>query len=122
MPEQIFHGLISDLPMQEHFDGLAAQSGIRMDDALVAFGYLYPSAPDVPMHDHPFDQLALCIQGEMEVTVDGVAHVVEAGGFIYIPEGLTHGIRRLQGDPLLSAEIFAPAREDWLHLAAHQPH
>jgi len=121
MPQQVIHGLIDTLPRERLFDGGVVRSGIRTDGALVTLNYMYPSVPEIPEHDHPFDQLALCIGGRMEVTVAGEVYTVESGGFCYIPKSVPHSGRWLEGDPLLSIDIFAPPRKDWLHLAAHQP-
>lgn len=35
----------------------------------------------------PYDELAICIEGKLKLTVDGVLHVLEPGDFAWMPKG-----------------------------------
>lgn len=43
-------------------------------------------------HSAPFDALLQVLDGEMELTVDGVKHVVKAGESFVIPSGARHSV------------------------------
>ncbi len=115
-----FSGSIADLPREQLLELGLSRSAVRTDDALVVFNWLTPPA-GVPLHDHPFDQLSLILQGEVVMRVDDDEHRLSAGGFLYVPAGATHGLETVGDAPVFNIDVFAPAREDYLHLAEGQP-
>ena len=115
-----FSGAIAELPRERLPELSLTRSAVRTDDALVVFNWVQPPAT-LPLHDHPFDQLALILQGSCVMRVGGEQHRVGAGGFVYIPAGVPHGLEVLGHEPVLNVDVFAPAREDYLHLAEAQP-
>jgi quercetin dioxygenase-like cupin family protein len=121
MPKTVIHGLSSELPGTPLFDGTVNRTAIRMDNALVVFNFVKPGMPDPEPHDHPFDQLALIYDGAIEFDIEGTSYVVEPGGYLYIPAGVTHVGRLARDEAALNIDIFAPAREDYLFLTKDQP-
>src|SRR5689334_25303149 len=115
-----FSGTIAELPRERLPELSVTRSAVRTDDALVVFNWVQPPVP-LPLHDHPFDQLALILQGSCVMHVGREEHRLEAGGFVYIPAGVAHGLEALGDEPVLNVDVFAPAREDYLHLAEAQP-
>ena len=45
---------------------------------------------ELPEHSHPHEQVMQVIEGEFELTVDGVARRFEAGDLCAIPSDATH--------------------------------
>lgn len=43
-----------------------------------------------PLHRHPWPSWEIVVSGTVRVQVDGVDHVVDAGGFVHIPAGAAH--------------------------------
>jgi mannose-6-phosphate isomerase-like protein (cupin superfamily) len=115
-----FSGSIADLPREQLLELGLSRSAVRTDDALVVFNWLTPPA-GVPLHDHPFDQLSLILEGECVMRVDEDEHPLSAGAFLYIPAGASHGLQTVGSAPVFNIDVFAPAREDYLHLAEGQP-
>jgi len=48
---------------------------------------------EISAHSAPFPASVLCIQGGLEVMVDGTWSTVGAGDRIDLPKGLPHGVR-----------------------------
>lgn len=61
-------------------------------------------------HVHSFEESFYILSGDAVVTIDGVAHLLEAGDFGVVKVGSVHGVRAVGG---------APVR--WLQMAAPQP-
>jgi mannose-6-phosphate isomerase-like protein (cupin superfamily) len=119
MPERAFCTAIDDLP-RESVGGIFTRAAVRTDGAIVTFNWLHPGHPDFPPHAHPYDQLSIVLAGTTELEVDGEQYAVGSGGLLYIPAGRRHGGRVVGTEPALILDLFAPARSDYLHLAANQ--
>jgi mannose-6-phosphate isomerase-like protein (cupin superfamily) len=115
-----FSGAFADLPRELLPELSLSRSAVRTDCALVVFNWVDPSAT-LPLHDHPFDQLALILAGRCVMRVDEEEHPLGPGGFVYIPSGARHGLEVVGSEPVLNVDVFSPAREDYLHLAEGQP-
>ena len=61
-------------------------------------------------HRHPQAEIYYVLAGEGTVTIDGVAHVVEAGAAVFIPGGSEHAIRNDAIEPLRFFYVFAVDR------------
>ena len=120
MPAAPFHAKIAEMPRESIAAGALTRTAVRTDDAIVTFNWIEPGHPSVPPHSHPYDQLALILAGTLELDLDGDRYTVRAGELLYIPAGIPH-VGRVVGDKVvLNVDIFAPIREDYLYLAAHQ--
>jgi mannose-6-phosphate isomerase-like protein (cupin superfamily) len=117
----VYKAGFADLPREVLFEGSFSRSAARTDDGLVVFNWLTPSLPEIPPHSHDFDQLALILSGSTEFDVAGRRYTVSSGEFLYIPRGALHSIRVVGERDVLNIDIFAPVREDYLHLVQHQP-
>lgn len=65
----------------------------------------------VALHQHIHEQLAFVLEGKFELTVDGVAKVLEPGLFAVIPPNAIHGGTAVTDCKLL--DVFSPVREDY---------
>ena len=115
-----FSGAFADLPRELLPELSLGRSAVRTDGALVVFNWVDPPAT-LPLHDHPFDQLALILSGRCIMRVDEEEHPLGPGGFVYIPAMAMHGIEAVGSEPVLNVDVFSPAREDYLHLVEEQP-
>jgi quercetin dioxygenase-like cupin family protein len=120
VPAAPLHAKIADLPRESIADGVLTRTAVRTDDALVTFNWIQPGHPEVPPHSHPYDQLALILAGTLELDLDGDTYTVGAGELLYIPANVPHVGRVVSEEPVLNVDVFAPIREDYLYLAAHQ--
>lgn len=66
---------------------------------------------EVAAHSHPHEQLGHVLEGELELTIAGEAHVLSPGDAYQIPGGTEHAARSEQG--CLVIDVFHPVREDY---------
>jgi quercetin dioxygenase-like cupin family protein len=120
MPDTPFHARIADMPRESIAGGVLTRTAVRTDGAIATFNWIQPGHPEVRPHSHPYDQLALILEGTLELDLDGDRFTVAAGELLYIPAGVPHAGRVAGDQPVLNIDVFAPIRHDYLHLAAHQ--
>lgn len=120
MPNRTIHSRLTDLPTESVADGALTRTAVRGDHSLVTLNWIQPHHEDQPRHSHPFDQIALIVEGVMEFDVGDETFVVRAGDALQIPAGVPHTARVLGDDVAYNIDIFAPVRPDYLYLAAHQ--
>ena len=66
---------------------------------------------DLPEHSHPHDQITNIIEGEFELTVDGVPEILSAGHYRVIPPDVVHSGRSITVCRII--DVFSPVREDY---------
>lgn len=110
---------LRDLPTERSKKYLT-RAAVRGDDCLAVVNWMEPRPEAAPPHSHPFDQLSFVLEGEMLFEVDGMAFELEAGDVLVIPADAPHTARATGQQRALNLDIFAPPREDYLYLAAHQ--
>lgn len=69
----------------------------------------------VPLHQHVHEQLSFVLEGKFELTVDGVAKILEPGLFAVIPPNTIHGGTSITDCKLI--DLFSPVREDYKKLS-----
>ena len=47
-------------------------------------------------HTAPFDALVTALQGNVDITLDGVHHILAAGDAIVMPAGVVHAVNALE--------------------------
>jgi len=65
----------------------------------------------LPEHHHPHEQIANVLEGQFELTIDGVSKVYQPGTVAVIPPDALHSGKALTRCRIL--DIFAPVREDY---------
>jgi quercetin dioxygenase-like cupin family protein len=66
---------------------------------------------DLPEHSHPHEQICHVIEGEFELTIDGVPEKMGAGHCRVIPPDAVHSGRSITACRII--DIFSPVREDY---------
>lgn len=64
-----------------------------------------------PEHAHIHEQAAYMLEGEFELTVDGVPNHMTPGMIVIIPSNVRHSGRAITDCKLL--DVFDPVREDY---------
>lgn len=65
----------------------------------------------VPEHRHVHEQITVCLAGELELTVDGFAHLLMPGDSFAIPSDAVHSaVARTRA---AGFDVFHPVREDY---------
>jgi mannose-6-phosphate isomerase-like protein (cupin superfamily) len=109
-----------DLPRHDRFDGFMMQSGFRGDDALLTFNWIEPGRTRKEPHNHPFDQIALVLEGHMKLEIDGEVLDMPAGSICRVPKNAMHTGWPVGDRPVLNMDVFAPPRQDYLFLTEYQ--
>ncbi len=71
---------------------------------------------DLRPHSHDFDQIALITKGRAIYHVGDDANEVGPGSVMLIPAGVEHYIEPVGDEVVENIDVFAPARDDYLHL------
>jgi quercetin dioxygenase-like cupin family protein len=104
----------ADLPMEDVRAGVR-RCGFGTRDVMLVLNELQ-AGMDLHPHSHDFDQVALVLSGKAAFVLDGEAVEVNAGEVVLIPAGVEHYAQPIGDSPVMNLDIFAPAREDYLHL------
>ena len=65
----------------------------------------------LPAHSHPHEQISSMIEGEFELTVDGIPHLLETNDVFIIPSGIPHSGKAITDCKII--DTFYPVREDY---------
>ena len=59
--------------------------------------YDFAAGSSIHEHSHPQEEVYEVIEGELEVTIDGVAQIVRPGLVAIVPSGARHSVKALTG-------------------------
>jgi quercetin dioxygenase-like cupin family protein len=89
-----------------------------MGSSIEIFDTSGPAQAGPPPHFHPWEEVYVVLSGELEVTVDGQAQVLAAGGLAHVPAGVTHGYRNVSDAHFLTIVTRGNAAEFFTEVAA----
>jgi quercetin dioxygenase-like cupin family protein len=75
---------------------------------------------DVRPHSHEFDQIAMIAKGRAIYHIGDDPCEVGPGSIMLIPAGVEHYIEPVGDETVENIDVFAPARQDYLHLIEWQ--
>jgi quercetin dioxygenase-like cupin family protein len=96
---------------RDMIDGIRMKTLVYGEKSLMTEFRLSKGA-DLPAHQHPHEQTGYLVSGRIDLTIDGIVHVVRPGDSWCIPGGVTHSAKVLED--AVAVEVFAPVREDYL--------
>jgi quercetin dioxygenase-like cupin family protein len=73
--------------------------------------YDFTRGSSIHEHFHPEEEVYEVIEGELEVTIDGVAHIVRSGIVAVVPENVRHSVKALTDGKAIIVDY--PARRDF---------
>jgi unsaturated pyranuronate lyase len=73
--------------------------------------YDFVRGSSIHEHFHPEEEVYEVIEGELEVTIDGVAQVARAGLVAIVPAGVSHSVKALTDGRVIIVDH--PARPDF---------
>ena len=85
------------------------------DDVMLVLNHCEPGMEPRP-HSHDFDQIAMITKGRAIYHIGDEHNEVGPGSIMLIPAGVEHYIEPLGDETVENIDVFAPAREDYLHL------
>lgn len=65
----------------------------------------------LPEHAHPHEQISQVMEGQFELTIDGITETMAPGKVAIIPSNVIHSGRALTDCKVM--DIFCPVREDY---------
>ena len=75
---------------------------------------------EINPHSHPFEQAVYIVQGKVRFHVGDEVFEGGPGSVIRIPPNIEHYAEPFGDEPVLNLDIFAPLREDYMHLVDYQ--
>lgn len=71
----------------------------------------FAAGAQVPVHDHPHEQLGYVLEGELTLEIAGVEHRLRPGDAYRIAGGTPHAA--WADGPCVVLDVFQPVREDY---------
>lgn len=99
---------LSELIHKHPVDGLTGT--IAHGTGMTLASWSFSSGTSLPEHTHPHEQIALVVEGELQLTIDGTPYHLKAGDTAVIPGDVPHAARALTACRVVDA--FQPVRED----------
>ena len=106
---------LADLPRHDVFPGFHGRF-VHTPIGMTLAYWTIDAGAELPAHSHPHEQVVNLLDGELELTVDGVPHRLRAGDVLVIPGGAVHSGRCIAEVRVL--DVFSPVREDYRALGA----
>jgi len=97
------------IPEHEIVSGLYGKF-VHSETMTIAQWRFEPGA-DLPMHNHPHEQITMVLQGKLELTVGDETMQLTQGDTLPITSQVMHGGKALEAT--LALDIFHPVREDF---------
>ncbi|MDB2544383.1 cupin domain-containing protein [Woeseiaceae bacterium] len=96
-----------------------SRKGFRGDQFMMVMNTLEPGM-EINPHSHPFEQAVYIVQGKVRFHVGDEVFEGGPGSVIRIPPNIEHYAEPYGDEPVLNLDIFAPLREDYMHLVDYQ--
>ena len=100
---------ILDIEPKEIVKGFKARF-LHTESLSIAFWEVEEGA-ELPMHNHIHEQVSQILEGEFEMTIDGITKVHKPGSVLVIPSNIPHSGKAITACKIL--DIFSPVREDY---------
>ncbi|WP_299111280.1 cupin domain-containing protein [uncultured Winogradskyella sp.] len=100
---------ILDIEPREIIKGYNARF-LHTDTLTIAFWEVEPNA-ELPMHNHVHEQVSQILEGEFEMTINGITKIHKPGSIVVIPSNVEHKGKAITACKIL--DIFSPVREDY---------
>jgi quercetin dioxygenase-like cupin family protein len=84
---------LSSLPVIERLPGW--RDRFYHSDGMTVAHYDFVRGSHIHEHFHPQEEIYEVLDGELELTIDGVAHVARSGVAAVIPSGARHSVNAL---------------------------
>jgi quercetin dioxygenase-like cupin family protein len=90
----------------------ARMRSAHLDNAMLTY-FEFDEGSIIPRHKHPYEQITLIIEGEMELTVGDETRILKRGDGATVPPNVDHSAVILR--PLTKAiDAWYPVREDYV--------
>ncbi len=100
---------LNDIEKREIIPGFVARF-IHSNAMTMAYWEIAQDA-SLPDHSHHHEQVVNMLEGEFELTLDGIPHQLKPGDVLIIPGNVAHRGRAITDCKIL--DVFSPVREDY---------
>jgi quercetin dioxygenase-like cupin family protein len=69
---------------------------------------------EVPLHQHPHEQIGVVLQGSVEVVIGDKKRVIGPGEGYLVPSNMKHGGHVIGEESCVLLDVFSPIRVDFL--------
>ena len=90
----------------------------RGEHSMAVMNWLKPGMAPGP-HSHPFEQLVFILQGKTLLHVGDEVLELGPGSMVRVPPDVVHYAVPLGDEVCLNLDVFAPVRQDYLHLVKY---
>lgn len=66
--------------------------------------YTYPPGTVFPEHAHDVDKIDAVLSGRLRITMDGESAILQAGDYVYVPNGTVHRAEVVGDEPVVSID------------------
>jgi len=103
---------VENWPLEKH-TGVTSKLLVDGQNMTVLMSQWEPGATALE-HTHPHEQVGVCLQGQIELIVDGQQVLVNAGEFYHIAPNFPHAERNIGQELTVLTDFFSPVRSDLL--------
>src|SRR5579863_3881907 len=100
---------VSTLPVKERLPGW--QGRYFHSPSMTFAHYHFVRGASIHEHHHPQEEVYEVIEGELEITIDGVAQVARPGLVAIVPGGVRHSIKAITDGQAIIVDY--PQRRDF---------
>ncbi len=101
--------LLKDLSPKQLMQGI---TGHYAHGQNMTFGLVEIAAGTVmPIHQHIHEQITYCLEGELDMKIDGQVYSLTPGSYQVIPSNVWHGATAITVCKLI--DVFGPVREEY---------
>ena len=101
--------IIADIKPKEVFKGFKGRF-VHMESFTIGFWEI-EAGSELPLHSHVHEQTTEVIEGELEMTCNGITKLYGPGEIVTIPSNVKHSGKAITACKL--TDIFCPVREDY---------
>ncbi len=83
---------------------------IHSENMTIAYWDIVAGSP-MPEHSHPHEQIANVLEGTLELTIEGMTHVLKPGSVAVIPSNVPHSGKATTHCKVI--DVFYPIREEY---------
>lgn len=84
---------------------------LAMSEKLMLCEFTFDGHVEIPIHNHPHEQVGYIAEGRVEMTIDGSKYELSKGDSYCAPANIPHGAFTLE--PTIIVDTFYPPREDY---------
>ncbi len=110
--------ILDDLPVIERLPGW--QGRIFHSETMTVAHYAFARGASIHEHFHPQEEMYEVLEGELELTIGGVAEIVQPGVAAIVPSNARHSVKALTDGRLLVVD--SPRRAEFVSAHADAGH